>query len=98
MRHTLERMPRMKQCELYLWDFGPCSGRIEWHHTEIYRGQQINELWAILGVCSNHHAMVKTDKKVREALERRSLEIATDEELEKYPKKDWKQLKKYLSI
>ncbi len=98
MRSLLERMPRMHQCEMYLWDFGPCEGVLRWHHVFIYSGGQINEHWAILCGCDRHHDMVKTDKKVKEAFERRSLEIATDEELAKYPKKDWKQLKIYLKI
>lgn len=98
LRKLLNSMPRMHQCELYLWDFGPCEGRITWHHVWVYGGTQCNEHWAILGACERHHDMVKTDRKVKEAFERRSLEIATDEELKKYPNKDWKQLKIYLRL
>ncbi len=96
MRNTLSNMPRMKVCELLYSDMSDCEGKIEYHHVWIYAGRQINEIWAILGVCKRHHDMVKTDRRVKEALERRSLEIATNEELSKYPKKDWKQLKIYL--
>jgi hypothetical protein len=68
-----------------------------WHHVWIYAGKQINEIWAILCGCDGHHDMVKTNKKVKEAFERRSLEIVTSEELTKYPNKNWQQLYKYLS-
>ena len=88
----------MKVCELW-WDheFGPCEGKIDYHHVWVYAGIQINEIFAILAVCRKHHDMVKTERKVREALERRSLEIATNEELARYPNKDWDQLRNYLN-
>ena len=79
----------MRACELRGEGFGNCQGRIEWHHVWIYAGRQINEPWAILGACHGHHGLVQSDMAVREAFERRSLEIVIPEELEKYPKKDW---------
>ncbi len=94
----LENMPRMRMCEASWEHPEGCEGRIEWHHCWIYAGTQINELWAILGACKKHHDMVKTDTFIKEAFERRSLEIATDEELAKYPKKSWNTLKKYLNV
>ncbi len=100
LRSLLERMPRMRTCELsYMYlDFGLCEGRIEWHHVFQYGSEgQINEMWSILGACTRHHAEVKTNRKVKEAFERRSLEIATGEELAKYPKKPWAQIIKYLN-
>ncbi len=97
LRSLLEAMPRMRMCELHYNKFGPCEGRIEWHHTIIYQGRQLSEMFAILGVCTRHHNMVNSDRKVKEELERRSLEIATGEELSKYPKVDWAQRIKYLN-
>ncbi len=96
IKRTLERMPRMRMCEMSWSGSGTCEGRIEWHHVWEYTGRQIQEVWAILGACSRHHAAVKTDVRVKEGFERRSLEIATDAELEKYPKRAWRTLRKYL--
>jgi hypothetical protein len=99
LRNLLDRMPRMHLCEAKWLGFGDCNGRIEWHHVWTYGADgQINEHWSILGACSHHHEMVKQKKAVKELFERRSLEIATDAELQKYPRKDWKQLKKYLKV
>lgn len=92
IKDTLERMPRMRACELRGEGFGMCHGRIEWHHVFIYAGKQINELWAILGACHGHHTLVQSDRIVREAFERRSLEIATKDELAKYPARDWEKI------
>ena len=92
-------MPRMKMCEMS-WEndkYGPCEGRIQWHHVWIYAGTQINELWAILGACTKHHDMVKTNRGVKEAFERRSLELATEKDFDKYPNKAWHTLIKYLN-
>ncbi len=91
MRATLERMPRMRSCEIQWFpELGPCSaGRIQWHHPWEYGGTQINEIFALLGACPDHHDAVKTDRRVKEAFERRSLELASAEDLEKYPKFDW---------
>lgn len=97
MRNILEKMPRMRMCEAS-WEFpGSCSGPIQWHHVWIYAGRQINELWGILGACEKHHNAVKTNGEIKQAFERRSLELATDEELDKYPKKAWRTLRSYLN-
>lgn len=98
MRTILENMPRMRMCEGVWERLEGCQGRIEWHHVWIYAGTQINEIWAILGACERHHGMVKTHRIVKETFERRSLEIATEEELAMYPRKNWVQIKKYLNI
>ena len=100
MRQTLEAMPRMRMCEMSWYpEFGSCEGYVNWHHVWCYGDKgQINEIWAILGVCTKHHDMVKTNRRVKELLELRSLEIATDEELAKYPKRAWKTMRKYLEV
>lgn len=99
IRNALAAMPRMKMCEM-IWhpEFGACDGKIQWHHTFIYANNQVQEVWAILGGCDKHHDMVKKDRRVKEAFERRSLELATSEDLAKYPKKDWQQIIKYLKV
>ncbi|MDE2022434.1 MAG: hypothetical protein KGI71_06000 [Patescibacteria group bacterium] len=103
MRAKLEQQPRMKRCALASAQdlYGMCSGRLthpEWHHVWTYAGQQINEPWAIVGACSRHHEMVKSDRAVRMAFEAASLLLATEEDLAKYPRKNWKQIKKSLGI
>lgn len=77
-----------------------CNGKIDWHHVWSTYGTegQINEVWAILGVCQKHHRMVDEDPKVRDALRRRSLELATEKDLIKYPRGNWEQMKKSLNI
>ena len=99
IHHTLENMPRMRMCELRDEpSLGNCSGRIQWHHVWTYGLQgQINELWAILGACEGHHDAVKTDKRVKEAFERISLDYATPADFDKYPKRAWRTIKKYLN-
>lgn len=38
-------------------DEGNCDGRITWEHAIIYAGHQLQEAWAILGICAYHHAV-----------------------------------------
>lgn len=97
LRSLLQEMPRMKSCEAKFYDFS-CSGPIQWHHVWIYAGRQINEPWAILGACLRHHDMVKTNFQVKEMFERKSLFFANDDDLAKYPRKDWNQIKHYLGV
>lgn len=40
-------------------DEGNCDGRITWEHAIIYAGKQLNETWAILGICEYHHKVGK---------------------------------------
>lgn len=78
-----------------------CDGRITWEHAWIYAGKQINEPWAILPICEYHHAVNMyqdggdLDKQINQRL---SLARATDEDLAKYPRKDWKQQKIWLGL
>ena len=71
---------------------GDCSGRITIEHVFIYQGRQIDEMFNFLPLCWRHH-LVDNNKRYNEF---KSLQRATEDELAKYPKKDWKQLKKYL--
>lgn len=36
---------------------GDCDGRITWEHAIIYAGRQLNEKWAIIPLCTFHHAV-----------------------------------------
>lgn len=100
MRQELDRDPRMHRCAIrHLAPlYGPCSGRIEWHHVWIYAGSQISEKWAIVGACHQHHEEVKKDLAIKAAFEEASLSIATIADLAKYPKKAWSQIIKALGI
>lgn len=103
MRQELEGEERMKRCALApVQDiYGLCSGRIrnpEWHHPWTYGGKQINELWAIVAGCTEHHDRVNKDRAIKMAFEAASLMIATEADLAKYPRKDWAQIKKTLGI
>lgn len=97
MRDEIEASRINKLCALYgSRHFGMCSRKIEWHHVWIYAGRQINEPWAIVGACTIHHDEVKSNRDVKRAFERISLSRASLDDLEKYPKKDWLQIKKQL--
>lgn len=105
LRSLLGRQSRMKRCLIaqngleHL--YGRCSGRIanpEWHHVWTYGGSQINEPWAIFPACTGHHDMVKTDRAVKSVFEAASLLLATVEDLAKYPRKQWDQIKKSLGL
>lgn len=100
LRAELEVKPRMKICSIIADRVitAVCYGKIEWHHVWIYQGKQLNEAFGIVGACEKHHAAVKTSRIIKEAFERFSLEIATEDDLKKYPRKDWKQLMKYLGV
>lgn len=93
MRDEMAKDDFYKKCVIGSWT---CDGPVEWHHVFIYAGRQINEKWAILPACHLHHGMVKTSKTIREEFESISLQLATPEDLAKYPKKDWRQIIKYL--
>jgi len=74
-------------------EFGNRPGRAEWEHAFIYAGKQINEWWAIIGVCWFHHrgpGLNKDYNKYR-ALMRMS-EKDFDEAQIKYPKDDWRKI------
>lgn len=72
---------------------GPCDGRITMEHAFIYQGRQISELWAIIPLCWRHHLGAGLDKDKNRYI---ALNRANEEDLKKYPKKDWKQLRLYL--
>jgi len=91
LRERLSRDPFMKVC---IYNNADCSGRIEWEHAFIYSGRQINEWWAILPCCYAHHRGGFMDKDYNRY---KGLSRASDEDLSKYPKADFKQMKNYLT-
>ena len=92
LRDELAEETRMKVCARR--DEWNCAGRITWEHAWIYAKKQIQEKWAILGICEYHHLGKGMDKRKHEWL---SLQLATTEDLSKYPRKDWKQARIYLA-
>jgi len=73
---------------------GDCLGRITWEHCWIYAGKQINEKWAIIPLCVHHHLGSGMNKELNQWF---SIKRATKKDLEKYPKKNWSQIIKYLT-
>lgn len=75
-------------------DEGDCAGGISLEHALIYAGRQIDEVFAILPVCEYHHAVGvyqdggKLDKKKHEWI---AISRMTDEDMLKYPKRNWTQ-------
>lgn len=67
-------------------------------HAWKYAGRQINEAWAIIRLCARAHSVDQyqtgggiLDKRINEAI---SLRHATDQDLKKYPNRDWEQERK----
>jgi hypothetical protein len=96
MRATMSEDPFYSKCCVV--GLGYCAGKVQWHHVWIYAGKQINEIWAILPGCERHHDQVQKEPEVRKFFEKVSLSRAGPEDLAKYPKKDWEQIKCQLSL
>jgi len=94
MRQEMNNNPYYKKCALRSSE---CGGRITYHHVWIYAGKQINAIWAIVPACERHHELVNINPEVKEAFELISLERSTPEDLLPYPRKDWDQIKCYLT-
>ena len=96
LRKLLSEDPFMGKCARFGVD---CDGRITWEHVWIYAGRQIQEAWAIIPLCEYHHAVNShqdggnLSKEINQWI---SLQRATSQDLQKYPKKDWKMLYNYL--
>lgn len=91
LRDEISTDPYYKQC--LRQKEGNCSGRITWEHCWIYAGKQINEKWAIIPLCWYHHLGDGLNKQLNEWLSIGRM-LKSDEE--KYPRKNWKQLRNYL--
>jgi len=56
VKEELLNDPRMHICARR--DEGGCNGsRITWEHAIIHAGRQLDEAWAILGICAFHHSV-----------------------------------------
>ncbi len=86
LKNTLAADPYYEQCARSGHD---CQGPITWEHAFIYAGKQINEAWAIIPLCVYHHLGAGLNKRVNEYI---ALRNATEEQLAKYPRVNWKQL------
>ncbi len=84
LRRQIAEDPYMKVCARSDYD---CKGRITWEHAFIYAGRQINEAWAIIPLCEYHHLGKGLNKKINQEI---ALNRATEQDLNKYPKKQFK--------
>lgn len=72
-----------------------CRGRVQWHHVWKYAGKQIQEVFAVMPLCTRHH---EYEYRFRDIIKRISLSRATPQELLKYPKIDWGLEKERLGV
>jgi hypothetical protein len=103
LRKQMEADPMMHACiynDHYCQnEFGWYPVKAEWEHCFIYAGKQINEWWAIIGVCWYHHRGKGLNKNFNRyrALIRLS-EAELEEVQKKYPKQNWRQMRDRLRI
>lgn len=70
-----------------------CKGKVEWEHVFSYGKHQINEIWAIIPVCTYHHRGDGLNKRIHEWI---ALERADIDDLEiRMPRFDWRQRSNY---
>lgn len=77
-----------------------CGGRVTYEHAWVYAGKQIQEEWAIVPLCEKHHDVLNYQDSGdlnKELNQFYSLQRATDEDLQKYPRAPWNQRKAYLN-
>lgn len=67
---------------------------IEWEHACYYKGQKVNEIWAMIPICWYVHRGPGMVKEINEWL---ALNRATTADFAKYPKNSWAQRKRYLN-
>jgi len=82
--------PRNKSCAIP----GCGSVQVELDHVWKYAGKQINEHWAIIALCYDHHRGGSLNRPLTQWL---SLGRATEADLMRYPKTDWKRLQSHLT-
>jgi len=68
------------------------SSNVSIEHCWIYAGRQINELWALVPLRRDLNTS-HPPKHIKEKCQLISLNRATEKDLLKYPRKDWKQIK-----
>jgi len=73
---------------------GGCSGRMTKEHAMYFKGKQLQEDWAILDLCWEHHLGKSLDKRKNEWI---ALHRATDQEIADISKaKNWEHYRNYL--
>lgn len=84
-RERISNDPFFKKC--CRPDKENCSGRITVEHAIMYAGKRINDYWALLPLCWEHHLGQKLDKawNIKTAMAR-----ATEEDRKKYPRLKWR--------
>jgi hypothetical protein len=94
-KHIFEEIERERPyCERnYLLRDHLCQGRSTMEHVWIYAGKQMNEKFSIIRLCEWAHLGPGLNKRINEWI---SLHHATEEDLKKYPKKEWNAIKKHL--
>lgn len=90
LRKQLSEDPFMKKCV-----YTGTTQNVSWEHCWIYAGKQINEAWAIVPLRKDLN--VNMTKEVKDYCRWISINRATEEDLAKYPKENWKQIKSYLN-
>ena len=95
MRKEMSEDPFYKKCVYTgtIQKFG--DKRVSWEHCWVYAGKQIQEKWAIVPLRLDLN--VNMTQEVKDYCRYISLQRATDEDLAKYPRHNWKQLRKYLN-
>lgn len=71
-----------------------CEGRSTMEHAFLYAGKQIPDKWAVVRLCEWAHLGPGLNKRINQWL---ALRHATPQDLAKYPKTDWEQLRKRLN-
>ena len=77
-----------------------CQGRVTFEHAWIYAGKQIQEKWAIIPLCAYHHGVNEFQDRgnlEKEIGQYHSIRRATGEDFALYPRKDWYQIRDYLT-
>ena len=96
MRREMAEMPFYKHCARHNDE---CNGRITWEHALIVAGKRLNEIWAIVPLCAYHHSVDYHQDGaglVKELNKWIALCRSTPEDLAKYPRSGFEQMKKYL--
>lgn len=81
-----------RRCARYGKD---CSGRLTMEHAFIYGGSQIDDAFAIVPLCWYHHLGPGLNKRLNELI---ALRRATEADLAKYPRRNWRREREYLEM
>lgn len=77
-----------------------CRGRITFEHTLVFAGKQVQEIWAIVPLCSYHHEVDEFQDNgdlQKEIGQWVALNRAKRVDFNKYPRNDWANKKRYLN-